>query len=185
MTAYASMLPSTFGFGNGVLKELVIPVSRTTLGASAPTNATRAVGASGSIKIATLQFSKVTMQEIYFEVHAPSDINSNTDVHFHLMWIPGAGWTAGNYMWKLDYLVKADSGAVSNTGAPTTIQADVTPANAINTIETEFVTAINLDFEQVLWCRLWRDVANDNADDVGEVRFCEVEYTSKRLGEPI
>ena len=76
-----------------------------------------------------------------------------------------------------------DSGVSSAAGAPTTIDADVTPGATTDIIETEFATSIDIGLEQVLWCRFWRDVANDNGNDVGEVRFCEIEYVANKLGE--
>ena len=168
-----------------VTKEIYIPVSRQTLGAGAPTATTRAVGASGSVKVPVLSFSKTVEQETYFEIHVPADCDGTVNVAFHLMWFPGASWTTGNYMWKLDYLVKEDSGGDLSAGAPTTIYADVTPSAATDTIESTFSATIDAGPEQVIWCRLWRDVANDNADDTGEVRFCEIEYTVDKLGEPL
>ena len=166
-----------------VKKEIYIPVSRQTLGAGAPTATTRAVGASGSVKVPVLSFSKTVEQETYLEIHVPVDADGTVNVAFHLMWFPGASWTTGNYMWKLDYLVKDDAGADLSAGAPTTIYADVTPSAVTDIIESVFQTTIDAGPEQVIWCRLWRDVANDNADDTGEVRFCEIEYTSNKLGE--
>lgn len=167
-----------------VKKEIYIPVARLTLGASAPTAANRAVGASGSIKVPVLQFSKTTAQETYFEVHLPSDCDGSVNVAFHLMWFPGASWTTGNFMWKLDYLVKNETGVALNTGTPTTIYADVTPSAATDVIQTTtFSATIDAGPDQTIWCRLWRDVANDNGDDVGEVRFAEIEYTANKLGE--
>lgn len=165
-----------------VKKEIIIPATRQTLGASAPTAGTRAVGASGNVYVPVLKFSKTVEQETYFEVHMPAEMDDSVNVAFHLMWFPGASWTSGNYMWKLDYLVKSESDNLS-TGTPTTISADVTPSAATDCIETEFATTIDANVMQTIWCRLWRDVSNDNADDVGEIRFAEVEYTSNKLGE--
>ena len=159
-----------------VKKEIYIPVSRQTLGAGAPTATTRAVGASGSVKVPVLSFSKTVAQETYFEIHIPTDCDGTVNVEFHLMWFPGASWTTGNYLWTLDYLVKDDSGGDLSAGTPTPLQETATPNNATDIIETVFQTTIDAGPEQVIWCRLYRDIA-DNADDTGHVRFCEIEYT--------
>jgi hypothetical protein len=101
------------------------------------------------------------------------------------MWLPGAGWTAGNYVWKLEYIVKDETGVPYNTGASTTISMDVTPSNATDLIETIYTSVIDLDFDQTLSCHFYRDVANDNADDTGDFRFAEIYYYSDRLGQEI
>jgi len=167
-----------------VFREVRIDASIAVKGAAAPTTTTRAVGASGGVKVPVTQFSNITQQDLYFEFHSPTDLDDTEDVHFHLMWFPGASWSAGNYMWKLEYLITAENGVELNVGAPTTIQASITPAAATNVIETEFATAITgLEPEKLIWCHFYRDVANDNADDVGEVRWFEIEYTMNKLGE--
>ena len=84
-------------------------------------------------------------------------------------------------MWKLEYLAKANNASFA-TGTPTTISADVTPANATDSIETEFASTIDLNAEQTLCGHFYRDVANDNGDAKGEIRFFEIEYTSNKLG---
>ena len=166
-----------------VYKEIVIPIKRVTSGASAPVEANRAVGASGGVLVPVLQFSKTTQNDIHFEVHMQADCDTSAAVHFHIMWFPGASWTTGNFMWKLEYLVRDSSGTALNTGTPTTISADVTPSAATNMIETEFAADITLTADdQVLECHFYRDVANDNGDDVGELRFCEIHYTVNKLG---
>lgn len=165
-----------------VLKEIVVPVSRLTSGASAPTLTTRAVGASGTVKIPVLSFSKTTEQETYGEIHIPSDNDDSINVSLHLMWIPGAGYTTGNYAWNFTYLVKNDDGDDS-VGVPLNVSATVTPTNATQLIETHFATTIDANAQQVIQFRFFRDVAADNADDTGEVRFLEVEYTANKLGE--
>lgn len=167
-----------------VFREVRFDATVATKGADAPTAATRAVGASGNVKVPVIQFSKTTQQDVYFEIHAPSDMDGTENVYFHLMWFPGASWTTGNYMWKLEYLISDETGVALNVGAPTTISADVTPTAATNVIETDFATAITgFDVEHVLWCHFYRDVANDNGDDVGSVRWFELQYTMNKLGE--
>jgi hypothetical protein len=161
-----------------ILKEIRIESTKATIGASAPTNTLRDVGASGNVKIPVSQFSKTIQQDLYFIIHYPSDIDNDINVNFHLMWIPGASWTAGNYMWKLEYLIKDEETGVVTTGTPTTIDEDITPANATTLIETEFSDAIDLNLDELLMCHFYRDVANDNGDDVGEVLFFEIEYTT-------
>lgn len=166
-----------------VLKEVRTSVIATRNGSSAPTDANRAVGASGGVLLPVKQFSKTTQNDIYFELHPESDIDSSVNVAIHFMWLPGSGWTTGNYLWKLEYLVKNENGAAYNTGTPTTISADVTPANATDTIETVFASTVALTWNQTIWCHFYRDVAGDNADDTGDLRFVEMEYTANKLGE--
>jgi len=168
-----------------VKKEIVIDSIRAKAGAAAPTSTTRAVGASGNILMAVQSFSKTTQQDCFFELHTPFDLDATEPVNFHLMWQPGAAWTTGNYMWKLEYLAMAENGATLLAGAPTTIFANVTPADAVKDIETEFVGDITMVADQRLLCHFYRDIANDNADDTGEVAFFEFEYTADILGEPI
>lgn len=165
-----------------VLKEIQIETSAAAHGGAAPTNAQRAVGASGGVLLDVDQFSKTSQNDVFFDFHAPNDLDNTVNVAFHLMWLPGSGWTTGNYLWKLEYLVKSEGDAY-NTVAPTTIQEDVTPANATAIIETHFATTINLDRDQILIGHFYRDVAGDNADDTGDTIFFEIEYTSDRLGE--
>lgn len=167
-----------------VKREVRVDIGRARVGASAPTLTNRAVGSSGNVLVPVDQFSKTIQQDVYFEIHAPTDMDNTEDVIFHLMWFPGASWTAGNYMWKLEYIITEETGVELDANAPATIQADVTPAAATNVIETEFATAISgFSNENVLWCHFYRDVANDNADDVGSVRWFEIEYTMNKLGE--
>lgn len=164
-----------------VKRELRLEAFKAAKGAGAPTDANRAVGASGGVLLPVTKFSKTTQNDVHFVFHAPSDLDATVAVHFHFMWLPGAAWTAGNYLWKMEYLAKNENG-VYNTGAPTTIQADVTPANATDAIETEIATDITFAAEQMLWCHFYRDVAGDNGDDTGDLIFFELEYTADKLG---
>ena len=164
--------------------EIIQDAQRSQTGAAKPTATVRAIGASGGVRIPVDSYSKTTQNDQDILFHSMHDTDGGVDVTFHLIWIPGAAWTAGNYMWKLEYLVKNESGNLT-TGAPTTIQADVTPSNATDSIETEFVSTIDLGPDQLLCGHFYRDVANDNADDVGEVMFFEIEYTANSLGEAI
>jgi hypothetical protein len=191
-TNYTQVSSSGFQTLHGnarVHREVKIDASIVNKGASAPTTTTRAVGASGGVACPVIQFSKVTQQDVYFHIHAQSDTDSTANVTFHVMWLPGSGWTTGNYVWKLEYLIKYEDATYGNadisTGTPTTISADVTPANNHTHIETEFATGIDLNEHQVMCCHFYRDVATDNADDVGEVTFFEIEYVKNSLGEPI
>ncbi len=151
-------------------------------GAASPTEVLSQVGTTATMLEPRLSFSAVVQQDIHFIIHVPENADGSVNVQFHLMWIPASGWTAGNYMWKLEYIVK-DENADSTTVASTTISADVTPANDDNFIETEFATTIDAGPDQTISCHLYRDVANDNGDAAGEVRFVEVEYTANKLGE--
>ena len=164
-------------------KEIRIGVSGFEKGVSAPTSALRAIGASGGIKKAVLQFSKTVQQDIYFEVHPNYNQDDSVNHEFHLIWIPGEAWTTGNYVWKLEYLIKAESGENILTGTPTTISADVTPANATNMIETVFAETYDLNIGQILFAHLYRDVASDNGDDVGSINLIESEYVINSFGE--
>lgn len=167
-----------------VRKEIRIEAVIAGKGVSAPTDTTRAVGSSGNVKVPVTQFSKVSQNDVYFEMHMPHDLDASADATFHLMWFPGASWTTGNYLWKLEYIITAESGVELNANAPTTISADITPTAATNVIETEFATAISgLQSDYLLWCHFYRDVAGDNGDDVGDVRWFEIEYVSNSLGE--
>jgi hypothetical protein len=166
-----------------VKKEVILNAMSVKLGAAPPTETLKNMGASGNVQIPVLQFSNAAQNDILFEMHMPHDLDDSANVTFKLMWFPGAAWTTGNYMWKLEYLVADKSGADYSTGTPTTISADVTPSNANDSIETDFSTSIPADNDQVIYCHLYRDVASDNGDDVGEVRFVKIEYTSNKLGE--
>lgn len=168
-----------------VKKEVRIETSRVKKGAAAPADAERAVGASGAVVMPVITFSKTTQQDCYFIIHTPSDLDTTATAQFHLMWQPGAAWTTGNYMWKLEYLVMNENGATLLAGTPSTIEADVTPANATTNIETEFVGAITIAADQMMVCHFYRDVANDNGDDIGCVSYFELEYTVNKLGEAI
>lgn len=165
-----------------VYREHYIPAGSIKSGVSAPIEALRAVGASGGVLIDVQQFSQIQQNDVYFEFHPPKELQTTTPVQFHLMWLPGAAWTVGNYLWKLEYLLM-DEDAAYNTGTPQTIEMDVTPANALNMIETEFTTTIPItDREQILMCHFYRDVAGDNADSTGDVNFFEIKYRIDRLG---
>ncbi len=159
--------------------EVIIPEVSTVLGASAPSASTRAIGASGGVKAPVLQFSKTTQNDVYFEIHAPKDLVNEQSVYFHVMAFPGAGWTSGNFMLKLEYLVKNEYTGVTNTGTPTTIFYNYTPVAATEFAELEFTDAINLNRDETLVCHFYRDVANDNGDDVISIRFFEIEYTAR------
>jgi hypothetical protein len=165
-----------------VKKEVRIESIRTELGSSAPSETTRAVGASGGVLLPVLQFSQVTQQDCYFTIPTPSDMDTSVAANFHLMWQPGTAWTTGNYMWKLEYLVLNENGATLLAGTPTTISADVTPSNATTNIETVFSSTITLAVDQYVVCHFYRDVANDNADAVGSVTYFELNYTVNKLG---
>jgi len=166
-----------------VSREFRIPAVDTKLGASAPTSTFRAVGASGTVLMPVLQFSKTVQQEVYFIWHVPHDIDITVPAHFHFMWQPGTGWTAGNYVWKLEYLVMDEHGATLLAGTPTTITADVTPVDATTNIETETADDITVILEQYVVCHFYRDVATDSGDDVGSISFFEFQYTANKLGD--
>lgn len=163
-------------------KEIRIFVTGVEKGVSSPADALRSIGASGNVKKAVLQFSKVTQQDVYFEVHPSYEQDDSVNHEFHIVWVPGTGWSAGNFVFKMEFLIK-DEAADLTTGAPTTISADVTPANATDTIETVFAVTYDLNIGQVLYGHLYRDVAADNGDDTADLNLIESEYTVNSLGE--
>jgi len=165
-----------------VKKEIRVPVALAKLGASAPTQALRQIGTTATMLGTFDQFSKTVQQDVYFKVHVPYDCDTTATMSFHIVWLPGAAWTAGNYVWKLEYIVKSEDAAY-NTVASTIISADVTPANATNFIETEFATGITVAQEQAIYCHFYRDVASDNGDATGDISMFEFEYTINKLGE--
>ena len=168
-----------------VKREIFVPVGRLVAASGSATNATHAVGASGSITIPVLRFSASTPQDTSFCVHVPPDCDGSVNLDFHLMWLVGAGWSAGeNFMWKLDYIVTDENGVSSDIVNPTTIYASVIPGDITDNIETtNFNATIDAGPDQEIWCRLWRDTDNDNSGGTGDVKFCEFEYTANKLGE--
>lgn len=165
-----------------VSEQEKIPGTSASKGSAAPTDALRAIGASGGVLKPVTQFSKTTQQDVYFVFHAPYSCDFSDPVHFHLLWLPGSGWTTGNYVWKLEYLVKNENDPY-NTGTPTTISVNVTPADATHIIETEFTDNITLTADdQTIICHFYRDVASDNADDTGDVAFFEMHFTKNKQG---
>lgn len=167
-----------------VLREERLDVYRARNGASAPTEGLRALGASGGVQVPVLSFSQTTQQDVYFEFHAPIDLDPAKPVHFHMMWGPATGWTSGTYIWRCEYLVKNEDGATLLAGTPTTISQTITPANATTWRETEYPDDITLGLSQVMVAHFYRDVA-DTGNAAGEVRWWELEYTSNKLGEYI
>lgn len=151
-------------------------------GPSIPTEAFRAFGASGGVVTVVDQYSASQQNDVYFKIHSPSDLDPSEDVEFHVVWLPGASWTSGNYIWKLEYLVKDEYTGVYNTGVPTTISGVYTPVNATTMREDEFTQTIDLDTEEIMFCHFYRDIA-DSANDTGDVMYFEIEYTMNKLGE--
>ena len=166
-----------------IKKTVRICCSSTVKGASAPTTDGIPLGASGTLGASIDLFSKVTQQDVFFSFHVPTDCDVSVVSELSFIWVPGPAWTAGNYMWKLEYLVKADDAAY-NTGTPTTISADVTPSNLVDFIKTTFSSTITLVADNTVFFHFYRDVANDNGDDVGGIISFEIEYTANKLGEP-
>lgn len=153
-------------------------------GNSAPANTLRSVGSSGTLLKPMISFSQTIQQDIYFEFHSPYAMDYTSPADFHLVWAPGTSWTSGNYIWKLEYLV-IDEDANLSLRTPITISMNITPTNK-NIIETEFIDLINFtDDDQILVAHLYRDVANDNANDVGDVDILEMNYYKNKQGEKI
>jgi hypothetical protein len=163
--------------------ELIIyPSSVLIPSGNPPTRRQISVGASGGVLEDVLGFATGADDMVYFTFHYPSDLVESVNVEFHLMWLPQSGWTSGNYVWALEYIIKAE-GANYTTGTPTTITMDVTPANATDFIETVFSSTIDLDKDEILICRFYRDVSGDSGDDEGLVRFFEIKYTGYKIPE--
>lgn len=156
---------------------------RMRVGASAPTAAFRQIGTTVTMLAPVYAFSKTTQQDLYWMVYTKPNIDISENITMSIVWLPGAAWTAGNYKWVLEYIVKTETGNIS-TGASTSINVDVTPSNAYTTREDNFSATIDVtDVNTLVYCHLYRDVANDNADDVGELLFVEAVYTINKLGE--
>ena len=153
------------------------------VGASAPTAARRAVGASGGVQAPVLQFSKTVQNDIYWSWHIPDSADATVAANMHIMWWPGASWTSGNIYWKAECVLITEDNGVLLSGTPTNLLADVTPADALHAIHTEIATGITIANDSSLACHLYRDVANDNGNDVGSIQFVELEYTINKLGE--
>lgn len=171
--------------GSGkVHKEMVLAASVVGTGPAVnkPTQTLIPVGASGDVQEVVLSFSQTNLQEIFLGEHYPSDLDPTVDITISLMWKPGASWTTGNYKWVLEYIVQDENGDI-RIGTPTQAIIDVTPANAYTTREDNFATDITLARDQVLQMRIYRDAPNDTANDVGLLRFLELEYTADRIGE--
>ena len=164
-----------------VKRELIFKATNAVKGAFAPTDTARDIGASGDIKVGVISFSKTTQQDIYGSFHPPSDIDNSEDIGVHLMWMPGEDYTGGNYMWKLEYFVKGEFDP-TDTGVPTTISLNITPTNGTEMRESKFNESIDLNNEEIVYIHFYRDVANDEADDIGEVIFFEAEYVVNKLG---
>ena len=163
-----------------VYLEDTIHASRARPGVSAPTLALRAIGAAGGVLMSVEQFSNVVQQDVYFEWHAPYNCDIATPVEFHIMWIPGAAWTVGNYAWRAECLVKKE-GDTYTTGTPIPLAQDVTPTSAQIEIETIMGT-ISVVSEGVIYIHFYRDVASDNGDSTGDIDFFEFKYRSKKRG---
>ena len=170
-----------------VERELIFKATSSVKGASAPSNELRDVGASGNLKDPVIEFSRITQQDIYGSFHPADDMDESVDISFHLMWIPAEGWTTGAYNWSLEYLLFNESAQYGNStstiGTPTIIWELITPDNANDFIETEFSDTISINKQEILTAHFYRDVGDgDTADDGGQVRFFEVEYTVNSLG---
>lgn len=167
--------------GARVIDEIRIDAVSASKGVSAPTITLRPVGASGGVLKDVAQYSKTSQNDQYLEFHAPESMDETEPCHFHFMWIPGTSYTTGNYVWKVEYLVKGEHDAY-NTGTPTTLTANVTPSNAVDMIETEFPEDIILGNQNILLIHFYRDVSADNADDTGDINLFEFEYTRNKQG---
>lgn len=163
-----------------VWEEYYIASGTSRAGASAPTRTLRAVGALGTVLIDVMQFSAAVQNDVYFEWHVPKTFDNNYPAQFHLMWLPGSAYAAGFYSWRLEYLVKNEDDPY-NTGTPIILPADVTPANAVNMIETAFTGTISCAREQIVCCHFYRDIA-DTANDTGDVNFFELVFRTDRRG---
>lgn len=148
---------------------------------AAPTSAVRTIGSDAVVPIPVKQFSTSAYHILCCEVPIPRDAKRETSaLTLGLLWVPGASWSAGNYVWAVDYQVKATNGDLSTT-ASTRITADVTPTDAVTSIETEFADTINVTRGDVLAVRLFRNYTADSGNDVAELRALKLKYTSNLL----
>lgn len=183
-TNYMNILPDgevrLVGTARVALKDIISSFN-TVKGASAPGDVNIQVGTTATMLERVLSFSKNTQNDIYFTHHVPVDMDNTVELEFILMWKPGAAWTSGNYLWKVEYIVKNEDDDLT-TVASTIISADITPSNANDLIETHYSATINADAHQTISLHFYRDIAGDDADDVGLVRFFEFKRVVDRLG---
>lgn len=160
--------------------EYRIPGYTAKVGASAPTAANRAIGESGTVLIPVIKFSNISQNDVYFIFHIPEELDANKKVYFHVVWAPGVGFdeNTGNYMMKLEYLVKNEDSTILSS-EPVTLSFDVTPDNENTLVETEDSTGISALKDQSIFCHFYRDVANDNAGATLDVIMFEFEYFSR------
>jgi hypothetical protein len=164
--------------GRPQLCEYRIPGYSAKNGSSAPTAANRAIGESGTVLVPVIKFSNVSQQDVYFLFHSPEEINEINKVYFHVVWIAGEEYASGNFMMKLEYLVKNEDSTVLS-GEPVTLSMNVTPSAEDKFIETEEGTGISMTRDQMLVCHFYRDVANDNAGVTLDVVMFEFEYNTR------
>lgn len=162
----------------------------TRIGGGSATATTRAMGASGNVVMPVLSFAANVDNDCNFTFHVPEELCPNFPARIRFMWLPGASYTTGNYHFVLDYLVKDEEFTAVNTGTPTTLQYDVSTTSdplldAVTLRENEFATDIWLLPDHTITCHFYRDVSEDNGDDVAHVRFFELHYKRYRVGSKI
>jgi hypothetical protein len=168
--------------GAGRVKNLLtIKANGAGPGLNTPTLNQRDVGASGNVKIEVLSFSNLVVNDSLISFDGPYSIDDTVNVKFVIKWKPGPGYTGGNFATQFEYLVKSSTGDIT-TGTPTTITADVTPANANDMIVTAFAATIDLNAGDVLAGTFSRQVGSDNGDAVMDIREFALEVVEDKLG---
>jgi hypothetical protein len=168
--------------GAGRVKNLLtIKANGAGPGLNTPTLNQRDVGASGNVKIEVLSFSNLVVNDSLISFDGPYSIDDTVNVKFVIKWKPGPGYTGGNFATQFEYLVKSSTGDIT-TGTPTTITADVTPANADDMIVTAFAATIDLNAGDVLAGTFSRQVGSDNGDAVMDIREFALEVVEDKLG---
>lgn len=155
--------------------EETIRATALTLGATAPTLSSRLLDTGSVIAAPTLDFSSVTTQNVFYLWHVPKNLNSNQPIYFHVMWIPGASWTSGNFYLQFYYRSELEN-ATLPYGTYTVQNADVTPTSATKIIETEYPLGYSVNPDDLLGIMFRRNVSLDNGNDVLQLFFLEIKY---------
>jgi len=172
-----------------VKQEIKVPITTIYVpGADAPARETLPVV--DNIEVPTLAFDPTvaTDEEVFFEVHMPTDVCSAVVCDVNLIWIPDPGFVqsgAESYVWKLEYIVKDEASAVLalTAGSQTTRSATETPASCLYVKKSTVDTGIAALAGQIIYCRLYLDASESTSDDDAHLIAVEVSYTADKLGE--
>lgn len=140
--------------------------------------------AASTVSAPTLAFSPSagTDEQVFFDWHAPFDLDGNYDAEIHLVWASDSGWSSGSYRWAIDCLVFDEEVADLTAGSAVTIFKDATPNAANQILETEFAATIDIAPDQVMYMRLYLDASESGADGDGHLLFVEIKYVCSSLG---